>query len=254
MSKRTIGFFGDSFCSKSDSGTYIDIITKELDLEIVHLGVPGSSVDDLILQQFSSFDNSLVENWHTSSKISVPDICVFCWTDLHRLYNKQIRNINGGSLHKHMGGDLPLEEKEIWESADNYYKIFYDHTWHLLRHNSMIFYFNNHLLKKYPDKKFINLWSFPPIQKNFFNDNKKDFNPDNESYPFNITNGVEVRPSLMSLAMTEKDVPASFAEDLRPNHLASQKSNRILANVILSAIKNYELEKLIIIDMDKTNE
>lgn len=242
MSKGTIGFFGDSFCSKSDSGTYIDIITKELDLEIVHLGVAGSSADDLILEQFHS------GNW---GQDSVPDICVFCWTDLHRLYNKQVRNINGGSLSNIDKENLPREKFEILQAAQNYYKNLYDHDWHKLRHNSMIYYFNYHLLTKHSDKKFINLWSFPPELKSFTDNNKKDFATDNEVYAFRFANGVEIRPSLISLSTTDQDCPPTLLGDLRPNHLGSEKSNRILASAILDAIQNYESGKLITIDMDK---
>ena len=81
-----IAFFGDSFCSHLDGkqasvGSYIynninyryDTYIKKLELhysaEIVHLGLGGSSIYDVILSQFPNF---LKEN-------SYPDVCVFVY-------------------------------------------------------------------------------------------------------------------------------------------------------------------------------
>ena len=63
---KTIGFFGDSYCSElkaeqgnksfgTDWDTYIEIIRDRLNLEVVHLGQKGSSVWDLFLLQWKTF-------------------------------------------------------------------------------------------------------------------------------------------------------------------------------------------------------
>ena len=85
-----IGFFGDSFCAdkwnsiNNDYNTYISMIEKHYDADIVHLGVGGSSVGDLILLQLTPFINQNI----------IPDVCVFCWTEPHRLFHRNIRKIN----------------------------------------------------------------------------------------------------------------------------------------------------------------
>ena len=244
MTKHTIGFFGDSFCHWRniwEKHTYIDMVADSLDLEVVNLGIPGSSIEDAILLQFGEFEKNL----------NIPDICVFCWTDTHRLYNNIVRNINGFTIDKYKKDkSSTMIEQKIIDAAQRYYSFLYDRDWHELRHTSMIYYFNNVLLDKYPNTKIINLWSLAHI-KNYTTDSRKDFTPENEKYPLRFNRGIEIRPSLMSLSMIDPDCPDDLEKERRCNHLGHQSVNRFLADTIIDAIKNYESGKLITMDFGK---
>jgi hypothetical protein len=252
MSKKTIGFFGDSFCRAKDPGNYIDIVARELDLKVTHLGVSGSSVDDLIIKQFTPLDPSILHPYEI--KVRVPDVCVFCWTESNRLFNNLVRNINGGTVEniekisQITEKVSPLEDK-VWEAASFYYRELYDHTWHKLRHNSMIYYFNKYLLAKHSDKKIINLWSFGDA-KHSYGDPVRDYSTENTDYPFRFDLGMELRPALMSLSLKELADCRGLLNDTRPNHMASPEVNRLLVDSIIQAITNYESGKLIEMDLE----
>lgn len=244
MDKLTIGFFGDSFCHYRniwEKNTYIDMVAEELDLEVINLGIPGSSIEDAILLQFRELEKNF----------NVPDICVFCWTDLHRIYNKEIRDINASTVNRYKNDkSISGIKRKIMDASQTYYSLLYDHDWHELRHTSMIYYFNNVLLDKYPNTKIINLWSLAHI-KNYTTDSRKDFTPENEKYPLRFNRGVEIRPSLMALSMIDPDCPDDLEKERRSNHLGHQSVNRFLADTIIDAIKNYESGKLITMDFGK---
>lgn len=251
MSKTTIGFFGDSFCQFKDPGTYVDIVARELDLKVTHLGQSGASVDDLIIKQFTPFDTSILHSYEC--RVRVPDICVFCWTDSNRLFNNLVRNINGGTVGNikkisQITENVSSPEGKVWEAALFYYRELYDHTWHKLRHNSMIYYFNKYLLAKHSDKKIINLWSFGNAIHNY-DDTMLDYSPENTVYPFRFDLGMELRPALISLSLKELVDCRGISNDMRPNHIASPEANRLLADSIIQAITNYESGKLIEIDL-----
>lgn len=247
MSKKTIGFFGDSFCASNGPGTYIDLVARELDLRVTHLGVTGSSVDDLIIKQFTPLDTSLLYLYE--NKIRVPDVCVFCWTDSNRLFNNLVRNINGGTVDNIEKTSQSLDEKKVWEAALFYYRELYDHTWHKLRHNSMIYYFNKYLLAKHSDKKIINLWSFGDAIHSY-GDPVRDYSTENTVYPFRFELGMELRPGLMSLSLKEMEDDQDLFNDMRPNHLARPEVNKLLADSIIQAVRNYESGKLIEMDLE----
>ena len=93
-----IGFFGDSFCAvekkePNEYETYIHKLKKHYNAEIVNLGIPGSSIYDVILLQFKQF----------YAGNNVPDVCIFTWTHYSRLFNRTKRNItpnNAVDAHK----------------------------------------------------------------------------------------------------------------------------------------------------------
>jgi hypothetical protein len=235
MSKKTIGFFGDSFCKSMniyDKTTYIDMVADDLDLEVVNLGVAGSSIEDAILIQFENF----------ISANNVPDICVFLWTDSHRLFNRNNRNLNGGSISR------PTPLSETISAAKNYYAVLYDYKWHELRHRAILYYFNKVLLSQFPDKKILNLWSFGEAKQVRSND-KETFTLDNIVYPCRFSRGVEIRPALVHLSVTETEKLIDLGNDVRPNHLEKLLTNKRLASVIIDGITNYEDGKLLEINL-----
>jgi len=112
-----IGFFGDSFCQYDvpedwqnvDYETYITKLKKHYNAEIVNLGQSGSSIYDLILLQIKPFIDT---NYY-------PDVCIFVWTDIARLFHRNHRNLNIHTID---------HEKENFtiRAAKQYFAYLYD--------------------------------------------------------------------------------------------------------------------------------
>ena len=76
MNRRTIGFFGDSFCAGPEPESWCVVLAKKLKATIVHWGEPGRS----IWSTFMNFNNFRL-------KRNLPDFIVFCYTEPFRLYH-----------------------------------------------------------------------------------------------------------------------------------------------------------------------
>lgn len=154
-----IGFYGDSFCCEISNPhsllkfykTYIKKLQNHYDAEIVHLGVGGSSVWDVILNQFNVND--------------VPDVIVFCWTDADRLYHKNVRNMTLGSLTNKKIKDLTFTDLIYYNtitSAKQYFKYLHDFDKSKIEHLAALQYFDNNVLPLI-NSKIIHLWSFESV-------------------------------------------------------------------------------------------
>ena len=234
-----IAFFGDSFCSHLDGkqasvGSYIynninyryDTYIKKLELhysaEIVHLGLGGSSIYDVILSQFPNF---LKEN-------SYPDVCVFVWTDRSRIFHKTVRNITPSTTFDtkhHKDKDL-----EVWNSAKAYYTHLYDHDSANFQFNASLSYFDHTVLSEFSKStKIIHMWSF----SNQIHHNTPRWNT-----------GVEIVPALIEVSKLKCDLehhPGYVGADTSLNHLAGPKKNELVFNWIRNAIDNYKNGELI---------
>jgi hypothetical protein len=197
-----IGFFGDSFCqtiSAPGFTTYLTKLATYYNAEIVHTGVSGSSIGDVLINQLPGY---ITDN--------CPDIFVFVWTDPPRLFNREIRNINPSSISRHTGPE--------WQAANDYYKYLHDHQFCIIQYSALLEYIDNHVLSKISSTaKIIHLWSFVG-----YND---------ADYHYRWKNGVEIRPALIEVSGRD----AKFV----PNHLAGEEKNMLVFNWIKEAIDNY---------------
>ena len=213
---KTIGFFGDSFCSVVESGnnldrwefedeTYLKKVRDHYGLEVVNVGQVGSSVWDLLLLQL----NPLIEN------DKVPDICVFVWTSIGRLFHREHRDLNSGSvLH-----DDTKAKGDVLEAAKQYFQHFYDFEKDQIEYQSLLEYIDNNVLSKLKTKKIIHLWSFGNVED--WNDIKNS----KITYNHQWKHGVEIRPSLITISLENYDT--TMIEDRRPNHLDGDKNNTV---------------------------
>lgn len=151
-----IGFYGDSFCCEVSNphslvkgyDTYIKKLKKHYDADIVHLGVGGSSIWDVILQQFNTDD--------------VPDVCIFVWTDYNRIYNKNLRNLTMASLENKIWKDYSLQDishRKIINAAKEYFKHLYDFDKARIESLAAMQYFDITILSTV-NSKIVHLWSF----------------------------------------------------------------------------------------------
>lgn len=230
MKNVTIGWFGDSFVASRYSTrdrevTFLKLVENYLNVEKDgHLGLGGSSLEDCIILQFMPLFESN----------ALPDICIFSWTDIHRLYNKKIRGfLNGiGTIENALKNMTDQEEQNILKAAKYYYLYLLDPVLDTYRATALLEWFDNNILSKLKDKKIIHLWSFG-----------KEFNKTINHYRWK--NGVEIRPSLNTVSnLSSSTTNWGFKKngeriDARPNHI-SYEYNQIPFEWIKTAIDNYQ--------------
>jgi len=213
-----IAFFGDSFCAKHDYDgdyqTYIKKIQHHYDADIVHLGIGGSSVFDVMLRQVPEF---LEKNSH-------PDVCVFVWTAPTRLYHRHIRHINYSKVSE----DTHTTDVELWSAAKQFYKHLYDPELMQFQYQSSLYYFDRTVLSTFPTTtKIIHLWSY------------------DDEYYYRWHTGVEVRPALNSISKLGeiRDMSRTF-RDPSPNHLKGDDKNQLVFSWIQESINYYNAGRL----------
>ena len=168
-----IGFFGDSYCAKIEARgfkTYLKKLSSHYNADIIHTGIGGSSIGDVLLKQLPGRS---------------ADIYIFVWTDYGRLYNSYIRNINASSAATMLGG--------VGDAVRGYYKYLLDDQFAKIQYTALLEYIDNHVISKFPSNtKIIHLWSF------------KGFG--DEDYYYRWKNGVEIRPALVEVSGTVESV------------------------------------------------
>ena len=219
-----IGFFGDSFCADYKSlnsyDTYIKKIADYTNSEVVNLGVSGSSVSDIILLQLKPYKQTN----------QYPDICVFVWTEPNRLFNREFRNLNSATVV------APEIKSDIHKAADSYYKYLHDIELAELQYVALLQYIDTNILSSIPDStKIIHLWSFGKWAKDF---SKESLSYSKIDYWHRWQNGVEIRPSLMSIQLL--DSKSLFSDSYAPNHIDNEFKNNLIFNAIKSALDNYK--------------
>jgi hypothetical protein len=250
---KTFGFFGDSFCTKLNNPhsiehgyqTYIEQTRDYYNANIVNLGYGGSSVWDALLIQLQPLIASQ----------SIPDVCVFVWTNSGRLFNRTARSIHASSG---IAGYRPEKEKwfeteypgktnpftkDLWEAAKQFYLYLYDQEKEEIEHRAILEYIDNNVLSTFPSSiKIIHFWAFGNPKSWDFD----GFHPNSISYNYKWKHGVEIRPALNSLSIAG-DAQNTFQYpkiDDRPNHLEGVK-NTMVFQFIKNAIDEYEDGKIL---------
>lgn len=236
VAKKTIGFFGNSYCAYYDGKavekwqypqikafyeanpsyiTYVKKVVDDNDYELINLGSGGASIWDTISLQLQPLIN----------EECIPDVCVFVWTASRFFYNKKVRGLSPGRAHnpEHF---VSGEYSGILEAYKQYCDHLYDKDWHDYIAKATFYYFDNNVLSSFPaTTKIIHLWTYP------------------NSIIHRWKNGVEIRPAL-SVVTDNENVP--LRDDIiPPNHFNKQETNDMLANILKEAISNYEPGKLI---------
>lgn len=234
MKNKTIGFFGDSFAAEESNPhswwfkykTYISKLIAHYNAKNVNLGLGGSSVWDAVMLQLQPLIDTN----------TVPDICVFVWTNPGRLFHREVRKLShADSLNPNLH-DYSVFKRKIWQAAKQFYLHLYDHDQAALSHLSFLYYIDNVVLPSLPSTtKIIHLWSSAD-QPTW---DTGSFRPENISYPHKWKHGVEIRPALISLSLS--DQPMSILQvDRRANHLSGEVKNTMLADWIKCAVDNYQ--------------
>lgn len=200
-----IGFFGDSFCEEMNNphnimhgyDTYLTKIKNQYSADIVHLGHGGSSYWDTILTQFPSVDT--------------PDMCIFCWTDYHRIYHPTVRNLTYGTTVELKLKDIKLSNIFNYNTVDaakRYFKFLYDDNKAKEEMISALYRFDREVLAKMHNTKIIHVWCFNNI--------------------YEWQNGTVLPLVLNTLAQG--------GSSIAPNHLDGDERNTTLANLLINFI------------------
>jgi hypothetical protein len=141
---KSIGFFGDSFCASNQPESWCNILQQKLGgKKIRWFGNPGKSIWSVFFQ----FNKLIEQNM-------VPDICIFCWTEPHRLYHPElILSV----------GTQPLEgvDPNVYKTLDNYWKYLHSEEKAEMAHEYSLKYYDQNVLSKL-DKEIVQMWSFKP--------------------------------------------------------------------------------------------
>ena len=208
-----IGFFGDSFCMEFENihsvkyryDTYLTMIKDYYSADIVNLGEGGSSVWDVVIQQFPSFTDNL------------PDICFFCWTDPNRIFHRTFRSLTEGSVLQLKEKDINenhRKQKDVFEAAKQYFLKLHDREKSNLEAIAALHYFDDYILEKLSHKtKIVHMWSF-------------------EKY-YDWKHGIEISTPLVEFTNLKNEHPQ---EDWAPNHLGDHNKNQKVFQLIKDTI------------------
>jgi hypothetical protein len=196
-----IGFYGDSFCSDLESNadykTYIKKIVDYYNAEVVHLGIGGSSVWDLIINQFPK------------EQKDIPDVCIICWTSPWRFFHRTDRSLTYANFETKL-------DKELVNACKQYTIHLLDLEKCILEHKAAMIYFDHEILSNVKSKV-IHLWGFG---NNF----------EMKDYPgvYKFKNGIDDGISLRELADFKNKVP---------NHIYGEESNQKIFELIRTHIQ-----------------
>lgn len=217
-----MGFFGDSFCQQNSgmiwqTETYIRKLQKHYQADVVNLGIGGSSIWDVMLLQIAPFIKTK----------TIPDVCVFVWTEHSRLFHREIRHINSGSARNYKDKD------KLWSAANDYYDHFLDEELSKLQYKSALEYFDNNVLANFPlTTKIVHLWSYG----NFDSWTENSFKPENMKYLHTWKHGIEVRPPLITFSLEQFITLNTFLSSDARNHLGSDEVNNKVFEAVKAAI------------------
>ena len=221
---RTIGYFGDSFCAQRQEKigswpTYMELIEQALDVTTTHVGVDGSSVVDLVLNQFMPL----------AHRQQLPDISVFVWTNHSRLFHRTKRGINIRSCADPKGDP-------ILEAAKDYYTHLWDGDYSLLEYTAIIKHFDRDILRQVQHAtQILHLWSFGEPKILEPREAEENFRQGRVYYPHDFETGRELRPPLMTIALET----ASWQDLVTTpwaNHMNTAEKNQQVADLILGAL------------------
>lgn len=221
---KTIGFFGDSFCAERRNAhsllfgynSYMIKLEKHYGLKTVNVGRGGSSVWDLILNQYKPLEHNL------------PDVCVFVWTKPGRLYHKTERSLSIGHVMNPKIYSYNIFRKGVWDAAKAYYTHLYDPEKETLEYKAILKYFDEEVLSKI-QSKIVHLWS----TGNPSEWTEQGFQT--VTYDYSFKTGIELRPCLTQISLKDKTLKI-FDNDLRCNHLEGDDKNQRVFEMIKSAI------------------
>jgi hypothetical protein len=212
--------FGDSFITPAiQNYAYTNLVAKHFNAEFESFGLEGSGTWDAYFQ----LEKYLKDN-------PAPDVVLFAWSASMRLYHPEVRNICYNSAVLNPAEPESPTFKPLWKAAKAYYEYLYDAPKANMDHSCLYYWIDTVLVPKYPNTKFIHMWSFPNNACNFGK-------PQDMEYLYEFTTAVEIRPALIHLSYLD-EWPNDLSKETRIHHM-TPKMHNILADTIIAAIEDY---------------
>ena len=195
---RTIGYFGDSFCSNSTSqSSWCNILAEKLNCgTITHWGVGGSSVWHMLL-----------EFHKLAQEKKLPEHIVIFYTEQDRIYHPEVL-LPIGKAHEESQTDIEI-------ASDSYLKHLDFAEKNAFQYKSSIQWFDQNTLAELTSHKIVQAFSFNIPNFSLTNGKILDY-PLMPLYRKNIDNGVT--DSELCNHMTPKqnlDLAETFAKMLK---------------------------------------
>jgi len=201
----TIGYFGDSFCADRTEHSWTNILADKLGADIVNRGKAGSSIWTAILD-FHNLRNAQ----------ELPDVCIFCWTNPHRLYHPT----------KYLNLSTLPEDSNLADAVRKYFTHLWFNNKEFLNYKYVLEYFDQNLLNDIECVQY-QVFSFLPADAN-------------NDFEINLHNNFIKDFSLLNFSgFTLEDHCKSIHDDKLINHMSIEK-NIELAKYFYEKIKKHD--------------
>ena len=213
MNRRTIGFFGDSFCTAKDSQSWCIILAQQLKAKIVHWGEPGRSIWSTIMN-FNNF----------KEKGNLPDFIVFCYTEPSRLYHPDM------ILSANTTPD-PKVDPNVYKALEQYWIHLHSYEKDMLSYEYALKWFDHDVLSKITGRTVVQCWSFKP------------FETYNKDASIQLKSGVFIDESMYKLSVDDRSdlyklgMPKPWTKETY-NHMTAEQ-NAYWAEKVYQQIKDY---------------
>lgn len=211
--RKTIGFFGDSFCAGRESESWCVLLAEKLKATVVHWGEPGRSI-------WSTFIN--FNNFNLKRKL--PDFIVFCYTEPFRLYHPKI--ILSANTEP-----MPDVDPRVYKALDDYWVHLHSYDKDMLSYEYALKWFDHAVLSKIKDRTVVQCWSFRP------------FETCNTKIDFQLRSGIFIDESMFKLSV--QDRPDLYKQGMTVpgapniyNHMTIEQ-NKFWADKVYQEIKDY---------------
>jgi len=211
--RRTIGFFGDSFCAGRESQSWCVLLANQLNARIVHWGEPGRS----IWSTFINFNNFRLKN-------DLPSFIIFCYTEPFRLYHPKI--ILSANTQ-------PLSEVDpnVYKALDQYWIHLHSYDKDMLSYEYALKWFDHDIISSIKKQTIVQTWSFRPFETMTQDANiklKTGIFIDESMFKLSVQD----RPDLYKQGMTVPVGPNIY------NHMTIEQ-NKFWADKVYQEIKEY---------------
>lgn len=232
--------FGDSFIQSNKTINtipyqYTQLVIDKFGGEFELFGVNGGGIWDTFFE-FKKYTE-------TNPNFSDVDFILFVWSDASRLYNSKVRNAcYANSLNQENSKD------PFWIAVKYYYEYIFDVVKTKYEFDAFFYWVDNWLHENFPNKKIINMYSFPkmitPSNVYFeYLDIVKN-NPENEIYYHEFKNSVTIKPSLLHFSLNDEwPEDNDLSKEHRFQHL-TPKMHSELSKILIQSIDEYENEKV----------
>jgi hypothetical protein len=210
--RKTIGFFGDSFCAGREPESWCVLLANQLNAQITHWGEPGRS----IWSTFFKFNQLNKTN-------RLPDICVLCYTEPYRLYHTSL--ILSANTEPVEGVD-----PKIYEALEQYWIHLHNYDKDELAYEYAVKWFDHDVLSKIKNKTIVQMWSFRP------------FETAGKDADIKLKSGIFIDESLYSSSLTENNPSGGATMPWGSgiiNHM-NEEQNKLWADKVYTIIKNNE--------------